>query len=85
MPGRGRNIRGILQTSPRKINRMCSGRRTFQGQVQEHSQKRRYRDNPMLAGMQMIQQNPVSRSTGTVQAAVMEVNVENCLYSEISM
>ena len=44
----------------------------------------------MLEGMQgiflqMIQQNPVSRSTGTVQAAGMEANVEIWLYSEISM
>ena len=44
----------------------------------------------MLEGMQgnflqMIQQNPVSRSMGTVQAAVMEANVEIWLYSEISM
>jgi len=39
----------------------------------------------MLAGMQMIRQNPVIRSMGTVQEAGMEVNVEKCLYSEISM
>ncbi len=44
----------------------------------------------MLAGMrgffwQMIQQNPIIRSMGTVQAAVMEANVEIWLYSEISM
>lgn len=44
----------------------------------------------MLEGMQgiflqMIQQNLISRSMGTVQAAGTEANVEICLYSEISM
>ena len=63
---------------------------TYTREVQEYRRKRRYRDNPMLEGMQgnflqMIQQNPVSRSMGTVQAAVMEANVEIWLYSEISM
>ena len=88
MQGRERNIRGILQTSPRKKNRAHSGRRTIRGQVQEYRRERRYRCNPVLAGRQGIflqikQRNLISRGMEAVQVG-MEVNLVIRLYWGIS-
>lgn len=88
MQGRGRDTRKTLHISPRKKNRVRSGRRIFQQKIQEYRRKRRYRYNPVLAGIQEIflqirQRNLISRGMEAVQAG-MEVNLVIRLYWEIS-